>query len=501
MPFSPAPPARPGTGRWAETPLRALVLLLPAGLLLGGGLWAAGRSQLMLGAGAGVALVLGLLLIRLRTWRPPVNLLVIGLYLAALLWLWLATADAAAWYPHLAQALLLLVPLLLFAAQVLAGSGVESLRRARLLAHRLAERKDWPADFAACRTLPEVKALRESLHPEAAPALALLQHPRPQARLAALAALEFRKAWRPGQAELILHLAQREPEPAVRSAAVSALGNLDDRPLLEALVPFLYDSDPTVRRAAAEALLWDSDQRWPWLRLGIHAALCDARSARDGPLPFPGAELAPPVAADLTAWANENGSLGLRAALTLVAHYSRTLNEGANEPFLALLRTQLVDPHVAAVLRVELARLLHDHGHLPPERLELLLDTAQPAPLRLLAAESLLRGSPHPAAAQALREIARQPNREIALACAAIVQRNLGVDLGLALGQPLPPLNSRQAAEVTRRVMFWATQPPREVPAGDAPPGLERVTGLESWASGLRGAPKPPGPGPLPHRR
>jgi hypothetical protein len=41
---------------------------------------------------------------------------------------------------------------------------------------------------------------------------------------------------------------------------------------------------------------------------------------------------------------------------------------------------------------------------------------------------------------------------------AAVVQRRVGVDLGLGLGQPLPPVQSRQAAEITRRVMHWATQ-------------------------------------------
>jgi hypothetical protein len=44
------------------------------------------------------------------------------------------------------------------------------------------------------------------------------------------------------------------------------------------------------------------------------------------------------------------------------------------------------------------------------------------------------------------------------LATADVVQRRLGVDLGLGLGQPLPPVQSRQAAEITRRVMHWAAQ-------------------------------------------
>jgi hypothetical protein len=50
------------------------------------------------------------------------------------------------------------------------------------------------------------------------------------------------------------------------------------------------------------------------------------------------------------------------------------------------------------------------------------------------------------------------PNREIALATADVIQRRLGIDLGLAMGQPLPPVHSRQAADITRRVMLWASE-------------------------------------------
>ena len=51
----------------------------------------------------------------------------------------------------------------------------------------------------------------------------------------------------------------------------------------------------------------------------------------------------------------------------------------------------------------------------------------------------------------------------VGLTCAVlgvyVVQRRLGVDLGLALAEPLPPHHSRQAAEVTRRLMQWALLP------------------------------------------
>ena len=101
--------------------------------------------------------------------------------------------------------------------------------------------------------------------------------------------------------------------------------------------------------------------------------------------------------------------------------------------------------------------------------LDRLLNPANPAPLRLIAAETIMaehtEGPLRAAAIAALRDLARLPNREIALATADVIQRRLGVDLGLGLGQPLPPVHSRQAADITRRVMGWAANygPPEDV--------------------------------------
>jgi hypothetical protein len=39
-----------------------------------------------------------------------------------------------------------------------------------------------------------------------------------------------------------------------------------------------------------------------------------------------------------------------------------------------------------------------------------------------------------------------------------VVQRRLGIDMGLPRGQDAPPVSSRLAAEVARRVLIWATQ-------------------------------------------
>jgi hypothetical protein len=108
---------------------------------------------------------------------------------------------------------------------------------------------------------------------------------------------------------------------------------------------------------------------------------------------------------------------------------------------------------------MELARLLHSQNQLSREVLNKLLDPANPAPLRLIAVEALLAEEKSSVEAMvALRELARLPNREIALATADVVQRRLKVELGLVAGQPLPPIHSRQATEISRRVRSWAAQ-------------------------------------------
>jgi HEAT repeat protein len=437
--------------------VRLAVLLMPAALLAVAGLRGPSQNALMFWlAVLFQLLVCGLALLSRQMWRQSMGPSIITLYVIALGWLWLGSTGSEDWYPHLAQAVLLVVPLVVFAQQMLTESGASALRRARRLAQRLAQRKDWPDDLAACRQFPEVKALREALHVDAAPALELLSDPRVEVRVAALAALEFRPDWRRGQAEVVLSLAQRVPEPPVRAAAIAALANVDDRNLIEVLAEFLRDPSWEVRRAATEALLWDSERRWPWVRHAVRRCLGDAAFKDDGPLYHDSQLLPPEAVADLTAWAAEKGLLGMRAAVSLGAHYRRILNDRQDPELIASLRRQLANPHAPPALRMELAWLLKNGDELDAGLLEKLLDPANPAPLRLLAAESLLARAEHPEAMTALRDLARLPNREIAVAVADVVQRRLGVDLGLPLGQPLPPVHSRQAAEVTRRVMVWA---------------------------------------------
>lgn len=452
----------PAGQTWTGALLRLVLLLVPTVLLLGVALRQAGPNDMLAWAAIGFQGALCVLTyVSRRNWRHAVAPSVITLYLVALAWLWCST-PASDWYIIFCKATFIVVPLCAFAFHTLHDSGAPAIRRARLLADRLAHRKEWPNEFAACRTLPEVKALRAALAIDASPALALLQHPRTEVRVAALAALEFRKDWRPGQAELVLQAAQRAEQPAVRAAAAWALANVDERPLVEAVAQFLHDPSTEVRRAANESLLWDTEHRWGWIRHYVRRVLADPLYATDGALAHEGQLLTPDAVKDLTGWCAEKGVLASRAALTLGHHYSRALTERPDEKLVRSLQQQLADPQAPAVLRIELGRRLQTHQELTLPILEQLLLGSNPASLRLTAVETLLAEySEHPAANAALatlRDLARLPNREIALATAVVIQRRLGVDLGLGLGQPLPPVHSRQAADITRRVMVWASQ-------------------------------------------
>jgi hypothetical protein len=441
---------------------RFCLLLVPGGLLLGASLRTTGSDSFMLLLGAAFqVLVCALTFLNRRAWQQAIGPSAITLFLIAFCWLWWGQGGQD-WYVNLCKAVLLVVPLVLFAWQTLYESGAPAIRRARGLADRLASRNEWPADLNACRSLPEVKALRAALGIDAAPALALLHHPRLEVRVAALAALEFRKEWKPGQAELVLQTGLRAEQPALRAATVSALAGVDDRALVERVALFLHDASLEVRRAAVEALLWDTEGRWGWIRYVVRRVLADPLFQHDGPLWHDAQLLTPEAVNDLTAWTAEKGVLATRAALTLGAYYARALTERSDPALVESLRQQLATPGTPAGLRIELGRVLKLHQELDRPLLEKLLGSANPAPLRLTAIETILgeltEGVLYGEAVTALRDLARLPNRELALATAEVIQRRLGIDLGLGLGQPLPPVHSRQAAEITRRVMMWAAQ-------------------------------------------
>jgi hypothetical protein len=443
---------------------RVVILLLPTALLAAVSMRQGnqGHHNIILWLGTAFQLCVCFLSFFSRgSWRQPLGPSVITLYLIALAWLFFGdkTDDS---FSHLTRSILMIIPLIVFGFQTLYDSGAPALRRANLLADRLRARREWPTELIACRTLPEVKALRAALGRDASPALALLNDPRPEVRVAALSALEFRKEWRPGQAELVLQVGQRAEHPAVRAAAVCALGNLEERSLVEMLAQFLLDSSIEVRKAAVEALLWDTEHRWNWIRFTIRRVLADPLFMNDGPLLPDGQVLTQEAVGDLTAWCAEKGVLSARSAQTLAAHYHRALTEANDNKLFQELRNQLAAFHTPAILRLELGRLLQLFQELDQKLLDSLLDNANPSPLRLIACECVLTDTTDnpltSRAVQTLKDLARLPNREIALATADVVQRRLGVDLGLGIGQPLPLVQTRQAAEIARRVMQWAVQ-------------------------------------------
>jgi hypothetical protein len=441
---------------------RVAVLLLPAALLGLAALRSWDQRPWILVGGMGFQLMICLLtFLSSRSLSQPIGPSIVTLYLTALAWQWFGDATLD-WFNHFAKSILIGLPIVLFGYQALVDSGAPVIRRAHMLARRLSDRQDWPTDILQCRTLPEVKAFRATLAYDAAPALALLKHDRIEVRVAALAALEFRKDWRPGQAELVMQYAQRSEDPAVRAAAVLALGNLDDRLMLETLAQFMNDPNHDVRRAAVESLLWDAERRWNWIRYAMRRTMSDPLFKDDGPLLPEGQLLVPEVVKDLTAWCAEKGLISARAAETLGAHYDRLLSEQADPALVAAIRQQLADPQTPAVLRLELGKILHVHQELDRELLEHLLDPGTPATLRLIACEAILGDEKETVlksvAIAGLKDLARLPNRELALGTADVVQRRIGVDLGIGLGQPLPPLGSKQTGDIIRRLIAWANQ-------------------------------------------
>jgi len=124
--------------------VRALILVLPAALLLIAAMRTEGYPRTMLALGSAFQAFICLFSCFVqRGWRDPVALSVMALYLTALGWLWLAQPNFSDdWYPHLLQSVLVLVPLSVFAVQTLTNSGARTLRRARILAGKLADSKD-----------------------------------------------------------------------------------------------------------------------------------------------------------------------------------------------------------------------------------------------------------------------------------------------------------------------------------------------------------------------
>ncbi|MFO0796841.1 MAG: HEAT repeat domain-containing protein [Gemmataceae bacterium] len=470
--------------RWFDLPPRStlgptglalsLALLLTPTAVLGA--LAVRHEALPIAAGAGVQLLFALVFLRAHpVWRPPVSGSVILLYLIALAWAYVPTRGHTDWVVHVAQGVLLAGAVGLVALHDLTRTGAEPLRRANKWSRRIACRTHWPLQLADARLLPEVDALRDAVRDEPGPALALLSDPRPEVKVAALGSLEYRPDWRPGEAELVLKVAREAHDPAVRQAAAYALAGVKTPALVEDLAGFLRDPAAEVRHAAAEAVLWDGDRRWPLARTPVREALSDPKLAADGPLFVGSAGLPAAAVADLMAWADERPPLGARSVLTLVEQYHRGMADGGRPELASELAQLMLASETPTGLRVELAGLLRDHHRLTPDLLDRMTNMDQPAPMRLFAAEVMLRADPNDAdGIDVLRGLARQPNRELAVQIGGILQNVLGLDLGLVVGGPLPAPASKAGAEVARKVLGWANgqRPDGQRPTPPSRPGL-----------------------------
>ena len=136
-------------------------------------------------------------------------------------------------------------------------------------------------------------------------------------------------------------------------------------------------------------MLWDTEHRWNWIRFIVRRVLADPLYVEDGALTHDGQLLTVDAVNDLTAWCAEKGILAARAALTLGHHFQRALANSRTRKYPAL-RRQLADSHTPAMLRIELGRLLRNYEELDMPMLELLMQSSNPAPLRLIAVDALL---------------------------------------------------------------------------------------------------------------
>ncbi len=432
--------------------LHYAVLLLPSALLT---LIAARLNSSTLFIAAAVAVMPAILLARsFPAWRPPVSGAVVLLYLSTLAVIWLAAPRVSDAAVFAARGMLFLAIVLQFAIHDLFRTGAEPRRRARKWCARLQAREAWPSELADVRHLPEVHALRDAAEIEPGPVFDLFRDSRPQVRAAAFASFIGRPAWRAREAVAVLQEARKTPESNVRALAVASLGGIDEPAIIAGLSDFFHDSYADVRAAAVWAALSDGGERWNLVRDAIRTMLADPKG-KDAALPGAAGSLPVVAICDLTSWSIEGDPLGTKSVRTLIDHYSHVLQTTGDYDLITDLTNQVLDSATATSLRVELAGLLRNLGLLTPELLDRMSNADQPGPVRLLAAEAMLIVDPwHPDGLDVLRGLGRQPNREVAMAIANILQYRLGFDLGLT-GETLPP-NSKQAGEVAKKVMAWA---------------------------------------------
>lgn len=428
-------------------------------------------KSIAIGVAVSLAIEGVFLITRYGPQRTANSLFTVAFYAVAALVLRFNSPDLSSPATHAMLGCTLLMPVGLFVRREVSITGGNA-RRAKFLISQLLARRDWPATYAEYRSCPLINALREGIGENAAPVLPLLAHDDVRVQMAALTALEFHTGWRKGQVEAVLQRATYTDQPPVRAAALLALANVTKTRHVIGMLPYLRDRSQEVRRAAAVAILWDAPNRWPEIRGHIRLSLAAANAAKDGPLPCSGS-LPPAALEDLVHWAVEAGPIGKRATQTLIRHCNKAIHEDGSPQAIGRVLNLVINVKVPAAIRVELAHRLQSADVFPPDVAARLLGSTHPTMLRVLAAGAVLHDHSEQAAVEVLREAAKQPNREITMAAASLVQKYLGVDLGLAVGGQLPETNSREAADITRRVQKWARNP--NSPAGDDPPAEDSV--------------------------
>ncbi|MFT3878846.1 MAG: HEAT repeat domain-containing protein [Gemmatales bacterium] len=443
--------------------LRWLVFVLPSILLLLQVLLSPVESQFWLLIGFGISAGCGLLALSFFRELPSIRFSCLFLSVLALPWLFISMDLGSYFTRTLSEVILLVMAVSGLCSYWLDRSGAWVYRRARLLSETLARKTDWPKELIRSKDISEAKAFREAIRYDAGPALNLLEHTHPGVRIAALSALEFRTNWTVGQTNEVMRLIESDRVAEVRHMAVRALGNQKDRKTTEILANSLSDQDEAVRHAAAEMLFMKSDRRsrdrrWQWMRNGVRLALSSNFMTDQGPILREGQTLSSEAVADFIAWVGDRGQLGVRSAETLSVHYARLMREEPDETSRELISV-VENAQTPAILRVQLAKLISNQYKGDIRLMEKLLHAGNPVPLRQMAAETLLtRTGRHPEALATLREIAKLGNRELALDTARIVQHCLNIDLGMAIGQPMPHPASPRAADITRKLLQWAMQ-------------------------------------------
>ncbi|HVK11316.1 MAG TPA: HEAT repeat domain-containing protein [Gemmataceae bacterium] len=453
----------------------ATVLLLPAMLVLAA---SANRTGTPRAIDVGIAVFLTLeamFLVNKFGFHRAANSWFLGaFYVVAFADLRFNAPDLTSPLTHASLAVAMVVPIAIVIKRELGAALSGNVRQAKLHIRKLLTMKGWPPQFSDYRNLAVVQDLRTLVRDNPAPVLPLLAHPDVRVQVAALTALECQPVWRRGQAEAVIHRANLTEEPVVRAAALAALANVYKPRHLVAMLPFLRDRVAEVRRAAALAILWDARRRWPEVRGAVRLALAEAHAETDGPLPC-SAHLPPAALDDLVAWSCETGAIGRRSTQTLLRHCKKAIKEDGSPEAIARVVGLVLNGKVPPGLRVELAHRLKQADEFPDGIGGRLLAPTEPTMLRLMAAATFLARGPDPRAVAVLKEAAKQPNRQIALTAAGMIQKYLGVDMGLPVGGELPAPNSRQAAEVARKVIRWAADP-----SSHEEPTVRELTPVES---------------------